>query len=135
MKLIGYSLAVLACLYQALPFYAQAQDLTQENHTGKVDVTITYQNPGEANPAFDVQMKSIVINLRRYDLATLSLLKDDMGNEYKGTWTLHSGTMQRLHGTLVFEGDKVQNAKEIELTIESVGRTEKRTFRWRLKES
>ena len=97
---------------------------------GRVVVTVTYKNPGKRVPAFEVKMSSNVINLRKYNLGSLSVLRDDKGKEYEGEWAPITKRRRKSSGTLVFKGIDWRHVKEIELIIKNVGRTEERIFKW-----
>ena len=106
-----------------------------ENHSikskeGRVVVTVTYKNPGKREPLFEVKMSSNVINLRKYDLGPLSVLRDDKGKEYEGEWTPITKRRRDSSGTLLFKDIDGRHVKELELIIKNVGRTEKRIFKW-----
>jgi len=109
---------------------AFADGLTIKNSEGRVLVTVTYTNPGQRIPAFEIRLASSVINLKRYDIQALSVLRDDRGREFKGKWTPRYIRRRDSAGTLVFEGIDARDVKEIELIIRDVGRVEKRSFKW-----
>lgn len=109
---------------------AFSEETSIKSKEGRVVVTVTYKNPGQREPLFEVKMSSNVINLRKYDLGPLSVLRDDKGKEYEGEWTPITKRRRDSSGTLLFKDIDGRHVKELELIIKNVGRTEKRIFKW-----
>ncbi len=111
---------------------AVAEEWTIRDTAGRVIVTVTYNNPGEKHPSFDVRMKSNTKNLRQYQMEDLVFLRDEQGNMYKGHWNDISSRRRHRHGEITFTAVSFTNLKEVELVIQEVGGAPVRSFKWRL---
>ena len=109
---------------------AIATDLTQANREGQVVVRVTYDNPGEPSPRFSVRLDTHTVNLDTFDPAAHSLLRDDRGNEYRGTWEETGGSGHHRQGTLTFGPVGMQQTQALTLEIRNLAGVGERRFRW-----
>lgn len=126
----------LALLITVLPYhhsYAGSDNLDIKNIEGRASIKVTYLNPGEKNPAFDITVHSNTVNLRRYNIEELSLLRGYKGREYKGRWEATANRRRHKKGILTFQGVNLIKVKKIELVIKDIAGIKERRFNWQIK--
>lgn len=111
---------------------APSRELAPTQRGGNVTVTATYLNPRSDKEAkFDVAMDTHSVDLDRYDLKTLSLLRDDAGNEQKPLRVENLGGGHHRQVTLVFAKPS-NKAKRLELVVNDIAGVKVRSFGWDL---
>ena len=134
--LLGFFFTVLfqiGVVEAALPSGAQHTALPSgPRHTGGVTVNATFLNPqGSEDARFDISLATHSVDLNRYDLKALSLLRDDAGNTYKPIRVENKGSGRRRQVVVVFprpSGD----VKKLELVIKDIAGVKERLFRFAL---
>lgn len=109
---------------------------TQTSEGGNVTVKVTWQGTA-AGPVFTVSMDTHSVDLDRYDLRQLAVLRTDQGQEIQPTgWDAPKGGHHR-EGTLTFpattaDGQPVvgPNTRNVELVIRNVAGVPERILRW-----
>lgn len=109
---------------------------TQTNRDGQVTVAVTWPGP-TAGPVFRVVLDTHSVDLDRYDLGALALVRGDQGSEVRPiSWDAPLGGHHR-EGSLVFpdassDGTPVvgPDIRTLELVIRDVGGVQERVFRW-----
>lgn len=102
-----------------------------------VTVKATFLNPQSIEDAqFDILLDSVghVVNLDRYDLAVLSVLRDDAGNRYQPTRAENKRSGHHRQVVLVFPKPSTE-AKSLELVIKDIAGMKQRSFRWDLQKT
>ena len=115
-----------------------SQSATQASEEGEVTVTVTWRGVN-AGPVFAVAMDTHSVDLDRYDLKDLAVLKTDAGQELRPiTWDAPKGGHHR-DGTLTFSatgpdaGPSIApDALTMTLVIRDVADVRERTFQWTL---
>lgn len=131
MKIFNTVLAAL--LFSTLLLVdAMASEATQTVAGGGVTVKVTYLNPkGSDGARFQVALDTHSINLDSYDLRTISVLRDDVGNTYAPTAVDNKGSGHHRETTVSF-AKVARNAKRVELVIKDIAGVMERVFRWDL---
>jgi len=105
----------------------------QSNTGGKVTIDVEWLGLDNGALTFRVAMNTHSVDLDGYDLMDLSVLRDDMGNEYyPESWDSRPGGHHRK-GTLTFPVPDSVNQREteyVELIIRDVAGIENRTLTW-----
>ena len=95
--------------------------LLREDSDGGIDSRVNWENPGEELPEFTIGLDTHAGDLTRYDLAELSNLTTDMGEEFSLEWEF---TMESLHhpeGVLTaVDGSFSPEAEQLVLQIEDL---------------
>ncbi|MBI2305054.1 MAG: hypothetical protein HYU86_09975 [Chloroflexi bacterium] len=111
--------------------------LTQSNSGGAVTLDAKWQGEGSGVLAFAVVMDTHSVDLDKYDLGKLAVLRDDGGNEYRPTsWRAAPGGHHRS-GTLSFPVPNSMNqgkVKYLELVVKDVAGVKERVLKWELAE-
>jgi hypothetical protein len=117
---------------------AGATPLTLKNEEGQVTVEVTWAgtSPGVGSVMFEVVLDTHSVDLDRYDLRDLAVLRTDTGIEARPTeWRAPKGGHHRK-GALTFpaavEGRPVlgPEARQIELVIRDIAGVPERRFTW-----
>ncbi len=108
---------------------------TQTSDGGKVTIAVTWQG-AEAGPIFTVAMDTHSVDLDRYDLGQLAVLRTEDGRESSPTgWDAPKGGHHR-QGLLVFPaatpdgGPLIMPGQSVELIVRDVAGVAERKFRW-----
>ena len=109
--------------------------MVQSNTGGSVTIDVEWHG-GETNSlVFYVSMNTHSVDLDRYDLKEITILRDDEGKEYGSTfWDSAPGGHHRS-GTLAFSlPDSVsqEKTKYVEMIIRDVAGIEERVLKWEL---
>lgn len=118
------------------PAAAQGVEETQTNRDGPVTVAVTWPGP-TAGLVFKVVLDTHSVDLDRYDLAVLALVRGDQESEVPPiSWDAPLGGHHR-EGSLVFpdaqsDGTPVigPDARSLELVVRDVGGIRERVFKW-----
>ena len=111
---------------------------TRTSEGGSVTIEVTWENPGDGGrPTFSVAMDTHSVNLDRYDLGKLAILRTDQGQEVKtGRWDAPEGGHHRS-GVLAFPAQDgsgtpilATGVETIELLIRDVAGIKERVLRW-----
>ena len=105
--------------------------LTKKAEAGSVTVEVTYLNPGEDNPSFEVKFDTHSAELDQYKLESIVSLRDETGREY-GPPIIESpaGSGHHRSGILRFKDTDILKAEAIELVIKDVAGIKDRVFRF-----
>lgn len=129
--LLTLGMVILAGLFRMAPTHgAAAPGLTRTHSGGGVTVKVTYLDPKETEDArFQVVLDTHSVDLDKYDLKVLSLLRDDSGKTYEPTAVENRGSGHHRQITLVFPRSS-PDARNLELVIKDVAEVKERAFRW-----
>lgn len=109
----------------------EAKDgLTQEATEGGVTVKVTYKNPVEWRPVFDVAMDSLYVELDNYKFDEIAVLYDDLGGIYRPSIVSSKGLGRHRRATLKFEEANASSANSFELAIKGVADVGVRVFKF-----
>ncbi|MEE8174080.1 MAG: hypothetical protein V3T71_02030 [Dehalococcoidia bacterium] len=105
----------------------------QSNSGGSVTIDVEWEEERGGFLTFKVSMNTHSVNLDRYDLGELAVLRDEGGAEYRpASWTSASGGHHRK-GVLTFSlPDSLSqgNARYVEMIIRDVAGVEERLLKW-----
>lgn len=108
-------------------------EMVQSHTGGKVTIDVEWLGLDNGLLTFHVAMNTHSVELDGYDLMNLSMLRDDMGNEYSPeSWDSRPGGHHRK-GTLTFpvpDSISQQETEYIEMIIRDVAEIENRTLTW-----
>lgn len=108
---------------------------TKKAEAGGVTAEVTYLNPGEDNPAFEVKFDTHSVELDQYKLESIVSLRDDDGKEYATPIVESpSGSGHHRSGVLRFKDADISKAEAIELVIKDVAGIKERVFRFELQQ-
>ncbi len=109
--------------------------LVQSNTGGAVTIDVEWVKAGDGSLIFNVSMNTHSVDLDRYDLGKLAVLRDDAGNEYRTvSWDSAPGGHHR-RGTLTFplpDSLSQGKAKFVEIVIRDVADIKERVLKWEL---
>lgn len=109
--------------------------LVQTDDRGSVTIEVEWGKEEVGSLTFNITMNTHSVDLDRYDLGALAVLRDDAGSEYPPvSWDSAAGGHHRS-GTLAFSlPDSVRQgkAKYIEMVIRDVAGIDERVFKWEL---
>ena len=112
----------------------RARVLTKTSEAGDVTVDVTYLNPGEDNPAFNIKLDTHSLDLDQYKLEAIVFLRDETGKEYANPVVESpSGSGHHRSGVVRFKGVDISRAAAIELVIKDMAGTQERIFRFDIK--
>ena len=107
---------------------------TGDKMAGDVTVDVTYLNPGEESPAFNIKLDTHSSNLDQYKLEAIVSLRDEKGKEYANPAVESpSGSGHHRSGVVRFKGVDISRATAIELVIKDMGGAKERIFRFDIK--
>lgn len=108
--------------------------LTKTSEAGDVTVDVTYLNPGEDSPAFNIKLDTHSLDLDQYKLEAIVFLRDEEGKEYANPVVESpSGSGHHRSGVVRFKGVDISRATAIELVIKDMAGTQERIFRFDIK--
>lgn len=111
----------------------QAQNgFTKEAAQAEVTVKVTYLNPGKGSPEFKVTLDTHSVDLDRYKIEDVTILRDDKGKDYHPDLISASGTGHHREATVEFKDMDIPSAKYVELVIEDVAGVAERVFRFEI---
>ncbi|MDP3879022.1 MAG: hypothetical protein Q8Q07_01785 [Dehalococcoidales bacterium] len=117
------------------PVTSSGSGSVQSNTGGAVTIDVQRTEGENGSLTFNVAMNTHSVDLDQYDLAQLTILRDDRGNEYLPvSWDSASGGHHR-QGTLTFPlpaSVSGGEAKYLEMVIRDVAGIEERVLRWEL---
>lgn len=117
---------------------------TQTDSLGPVTVAATYAGEEQGKTGRELAFKIIIetrsVDLGQYDLAALSMLRNDVGDFVKPLRWIHTTRQEHyVSGTLFFpeqlpSGNSIigSEASYIELMIQNVGGIKEKVFHWNL---
>ncbi len=109
--------------------------LVQSNTGGAVTIDVEWVKTGDGSLIFNVSMNTHSVDLDRYDLGKLAVLRDSAGNEYHPvSWDSATGGHHR-QGTLAFpvpDSLSQGKARYVEMVIRDVAGIEERALKWEL---
>jgi len=112
----------------------KARVLTKTSEAGDVTVDVTYLNPGEDSPAFNIKLDTHSLDLDQYKLEAIVFLRDEKGKEYANPVVESpSGSGHHRSGVVRFKGVDISRATAIELVIKDMGGAKERIFRFDIK--
>ena len=111
---------------------AAESKMTQTISGGGVTAKATYLNPNsDDEPRFEIILDTHSADLNRYDLKTMTALRDGTGKTYLATGIENKGSGHHREATLTFP--KVSPESErFELIVKDVAGVKERTFIWNL---
>ena len=108
--------------------------LTRTSEAGDVTVDVTYLNPGEESPAFNIKLDTHSSDLDQYKLEAIVSLRDEKGKEYANPVVESpSGSGHHRSGVVRFKGVDISGATAIELVIKDMAGSKERVFRFDIK--
>lgn len=109
----------------------KARVLTKTSEAGDVTVDVTYLNPGEDSPAFNIKLDTHSLDLDQYKLEAIVFLRDEEGKEYANPVVESpSGSGHHRSGVVRFKGVDISRATAIELVIKDMAGAKERVFRF-----
>ncbi|MBI5194072.1 MAG: hypothetical protein HZA08_11625 [Nitrospirae bacterium] len=112
----------------------KARVLTRTSKSGDVAVDVTYLNPGEDSPAFNIKLDTHSLDLDQYKLEAIVSLRDDKGKEYANPAVESpSGSGHHRSGVVRFKGVDISGATAIYLVIKDMAGAKERVFRFDIK--
>ncbi|MEX0805925.1 MAG: hypothetical protein WD688_21800 [Candidatus Binatia bacterium] len=134
----GHTLVFLGCLlFNGMGGYSEIVEAADSEMTktitgGGVTVKVTYLNPkSDDEPRFELVLDTHSADLDRYDLKTITALRDGSGKTYLPRGIENKGSGHHREATLTFP--KVSpESNHLEITIKDVAGVKERTFRWDL---
>ncbi|MBI4266785.1 MAG: hypothetical protein HY668_00250 [Chloroflexi bacterium] len=107
--------------------------LVQSSEGGAVTIGVRWLVERQDSLVFEVSMDTHSVDLDRYDLQELAILRDSQGTEYRPTaWKAPPGGHHRS-GQLTFAiPGSLGQARFIELIIKNVAGVGERTLKWEL---
>ena len=116
--------------------YGPANGLVQSDTGGSVTIDVEWVKEDDGTITFDVAMNTHSVDLDRYDLGKLAILRDDAGSEYRPiSWDSAPGGHHRQGrlGFSVLDSLIQGKATYLELVIQDVAEVKERIFRWELR--
>lgn len=110
-----------------------AAGLTREAVAAGVTVKVTYRNPFDKNPAFDVVFDTHTADLDRYRFEEITVLRDDSGRVYNATLVSSSGSGHHREAKLEFKDVDTAGAKSVEVVVKGLAGVDERVFRFDIK--
>ena len=111
------------------------KDFTKEAEAGGVTVKVIYRNPSEKGPVFSVTLDTHSIDVDRYKLDEITILRDGAGNVYRASLISSSGGGHHGEYTIEFKDVDISSAKFVELVVRGVAGVDERAFRFELQEN
>lgn len=106
---------------------------TREAEAAGVTVKVTYKNPAEPkNPVFDIAFDTHSVDLDKYKIEDVTVLRDDKGKDYHPGLVSASGSGHHREATVEFKDSDISGAKYIELVVEGVAGVDERVFKFEL---
>ncbi|MBI2847585.1 MAG: hypothetical protein HYX83_00255 [Chloroflexi bacterium] len=112
-----------------------ASGLVQSNDEAAVTIDMKWSGVQGNSLVFQVSMDTHSVDLDRYDLKKIAVLRDESGNQFQpASWDSVPGGHHR-QGTLAFpvpDSLSLNKAKYIEVIIRDVAGVKERVFKWEL---
>ncbi len=108
----------------------ETKGLAEEAEAAGVTVKVTYENPSDKNPVFDVAFDTHTVDLDRYRFEDITVLRDDSGKVYNATLVSSSGTGHHREANLEFKDADISRAKSVEVVVKGVAGVDERVFRF-----
>lgn len=113
---------------------AQAQNkLSQDAEASGVTAKVTYKNPGEKSPVFEVALDTHSVDLEQYKFEDIIVLRDERGDELRPELISSSGSGHHRSAVVQFKDTDASAASSVELVIKNVGGVDERVFSFWLK--
>jgi len=106
--------------------------LTEEAEAAGVTVKVTYKNPSDKNPAFDVVLDTHTADLDQYRFEEVTVLRDDSGRVYNATLVSSPGTGHHREASLEFRDADISGAKFVEVAVKGVAGVYERVFKFEI---
>ncbi len=112
-----------------------AESLTQEATENLVTVKVTYRNPDEWRPVFEVTLDSRFVDLSNVKFADVAILNDDLGGTFRTTEVTEDPGNDNHHKTAMvkFGEANASAANSLEFTIQRVADVGVRSFKFSTK--
>lgn len=108
---------------------------TREAEAAGVTVKATYENPAAGkNPVFKVVFDTHSVDLDRYEIEDVTILRDDKRKEYHPDLISASGSGHHREATVEFKDMDISSAKYVELVIEDVAGVAERVFKFEIRQ-
>ena len=109
---------------------ATSSRAVQTDSGGGVTVKVTLlDSTGNGDLRFQVVLDTHSVNLDRYDLKKLAVLRDDAGKDHLPKTVEGKGSGHHRQSTLVF-AKMANSTKRVELVIKEIAGVKERIFRW-----
>lgn len=127
----GYDEAMKGAAGKMTAETMESGTLTKMAGNGGVTAAVTYLNPGEVSPAFEIKLDTHNVDLDQYKWENMAFLRDDTGKEY-GAPVVESpsGSGHHRTGILRFKEVDISKAKVFDLVIKDVAGVKERVFRF-----
>ncbi len=115
--------------------YNPSNEMVQSNNGGAVTIDMEWRGQENGSLVFYVTMNTHSVDLDRYDLRELAVLRDNEGNEYSPTSWDSSPGGHHVRGMLSFTlPDSLEQGETeyIEIIIRDVDGIEERFLKWEL---
>lgn len=111
----------------------KAKASVREAEAGGVTVKVTYENPSESKkPVFNIAFDTHSVDLDRYKIEDVTVLRDDKGKNYHPDLVSASGSGHHREATIEFKDPDLSGAKYVELVVEGVAGVDERVFKFEL---
>ena len=107
--------------------------LAMEAEAAGVTAKVTYNNPGNASPVFNVVLDTHSVELDRYRFEDIVALRDQTGGEHAAGLVSSKGSGHHREATVEFKGADLTGSDYVELVIKDVAGVPERVFRFDLK--
>ncbi len=107
--------------------------LSQEAGASGVTAKVTYKNPGEKSPVFEVSLDTHSVDLEQYKFEEIIVLRDERGDELRPELISSSGSGHHRSAVVQFKDTDASAASSVELVIKNVGGVDERVFSFWLK--
>ncbi|MBI5588119.1 MAG: hypothetical protein HY889_07115 [Deltaproteobacteria bacterium] len=105
--------------------------LTKEAEAAGVTVKATYENPSAGKkPVFKVVFDTHSVDLDRYKIEDVTILRDDKGKDYRPELISASGSGHHRQADLEFKDADISSSEWVELVIEGVAGVDERVLRF-----
>ncbi len=105
-------------------------DFTREAEAAGVTVKVTYKNPEEKIPVFNVALETHSVDLDPYKFDEIVVLRDDTGKIYNATFVSSSGSGHHREAILEFKDAEISETKFLELVVKGVAGVDERVFKF-----
>jgi len=116
-------------VYLAAGFAVEGLGVPQTQSGGGVTVKVTYLAQTERESKFSVVLDTHSVNLERYDLKSLSVMRDDTGLTMAPTGAENKGSGHHREIILTFPRPSTER-KWLELVIKDIAGVKERVYRW-----
>jgi len=113
-------------------FGASSSMATASNSSGGVTVKVTYRAPQQPNELrFDVSLDANAVDLDRYDLEKLTLLRDAKGKTYEPVKVEAKGSGRHRSAVMIFP-EPAGGSQKVDLIVKDIADVNERVFNFQI---